>query len=141
MRRDSIYAEVCIDHKQTGVLFGTSLCAAGLLSLFYHNFVSRGKTSLAGDMPVGLTGECLCHTEALYAGELIVWQGNTPKCWETKYCSVSRQQVSHFLSLFSSIVCVNSGQLSVNDLMSSLFIFIHSFCTSYSCKSAECILS
>lgn len=53
------------------MLFGTGLCAAGLLSLFYPKFVSRGKTSLAGDVPVGLTGERLCHPEALHAGELI----------------------------------------------------------------------
>lgn len=38
--------------------------AAGLLSLFYPKFVSRGKTSLAGDVPVGLTGECHCHPES-----------------------------------------------------------------------------
>lgn len=54
-----------------GALFGTGLCAAGLLSLSYPKFVSRGKTSLAGDVPVGLTGECLCHPEALHANELI----------------------------------------------------------------------
>lgn len=45
--------------------------AAGLLSLFYPNFVSRGKTSLAGDVPVGLAGECLCHPRVLHASELI----------------------------------------------------------------------
>lgn len=53
------------------MLFGTGLCAAGLLSLFYLTFVSRGKTSLAGDVPVGLTGECLCHPKALHASEFI----------------------------------------------------------------------
>lgn len=45
--------------------------AAGLLSLFYPKFVSRGKTSLAGDVPVGLAGECLCHPRVLHASELI----------------------------------------------------------------------
>lgn len=53
------------------MLFGTGLCAAGLLSLFYPKFVSRGKTSLAGDVPVGLAGERLCHPEALHASDLI----------------------------------------------------------------------
>lgn len=53
------------------MLLGTGWCAAGLLSLFYPKFVSRGKTSLAGDVPVGLTGECLCHPKALHASELI----------------------------------------------------------------------
>lgn len=53
------------------MLFGTGLCAAGLLSLFYPKFVSRGKTSLAGDVPAGLAGECLCHPKALHASELI----------------------------------------------------------------------
>lgn len=47
--------------------------ATGLLSLFYPKFVSRGKTSLAGDMPVGL-GECLCHPRVLHASELITIQ-------------------------------------------------------------------
>lgn len=46
-------------------------CAAGLLSLFHPKFVSRGKTSLAGDVPVGLAGECLCHPGVLHASELI----------------------------------------------------------------------
>lgn len=45
--------------------------AAGLLSLFYPKFVSRGKTSLAGDVPAGLAGECLCHPRAKDASELI----------------------------------------------------------------------
>lgn len=45
--------------------------AAGLLSLFYPKFVSRGKTSLAGDVPAGLAGECLCHPRAVHASELI----------------------------------------------------------------------
>lgn len=53
------------------MLFGIGLCAVGLLSLSYPKFVSGGKTSLAGDVPLGLTGECLCHPEALHAGELI----------------------------------------------------------------------
>lgn len=43
----------------------------GLLSLFYPEFVSGGKTSLAGDVPVGLTGERLCHPEALHAAGFI----------------------------------------------------------------------
>lgn len=45
--------------------------AAGLLSLLYPKFVSRGKTSLAGDVPAGLAGECLCHPRVLHASELI----------------------------------------------------------------------
>lgn len=45
--------------------------AAGLLSLFYPKFVSRGKTSLAGDVPAGLAGERLCHRRAVHASELI----------------------------------------------------------------------
>lgn len=51
---------------------GTGLCAAGLLSLFYPKFVSRGKTSLAGDVPVGLTGEFLCHPKSLHASVLSI---------------------------------------------------------------------
>lgn len=52
---------------------GVCVCvrAAGLLSLFYPKFVSRGKTSLAGDVPAGLAGECLCHPRAVHASELI----------------------------------------------------------------------
>lgn len=50
---------------------GSGLHAAGLLSLFYHKFVSRGKTSLAGDVPVGLTGERLCQPAALHASGFI----------------------------------------------------------------------
>lgn len=64
------------------MLLGTGVCAAGLLSLFYPKFVSRGKTSLAGDMPVGLAGECLCHPKALHASELITRiprRANAPK--------------------------------------------------------------
>lgn len=53
------------------MLPGTGLCAAGLLSLFYPKFVSRGKTSLAGDVPAGLAGECLCHPKAAHASELM----------------------------------------------------------------------
>lgn len=53
------------------MLLGTVFYAAGLLSLFYPKFVSRGKTSLAGDVPVGLAGECLCHPRVLHASELI----------------------------------------------------------------------
>lgn len=67
--RDSIWRGF-IDHKQVGVLLGTGLCAAGLLSLFYPKFVSRGKTSLAGDVPAGLTGEFLCHPESSHASVL-----------------------------------------------------------------------
>lgn len=60
VHRDSIQSGF-IDHKQLGVLFGTGLCAAGLLSLLYLKFVSWGKTLLKGEVPAGLTRECLCH--------------------------------------------------------------------------------
>lgn len=39
-----------IDHKQVGVRLGSGLCAAGLLSLLYPKFVSRGETSPRGGM-------------------------------------------------------------------------------------------
>lgn len=79
--RDSIRRGF-IDHKQVGALpAATPVCvcaracaralSAGLLSLFYPKFVSRGKTSLAGDVPAGLAGERLCHPRAVHASELI----------------------------------------------------------------------
>lgn len=66
-----LYGEISLIISRWVCCLALFFYAAGLLSLFYPKFVSRGKTSLAGDVPVGLAGECLCHPRVLHTSELI----------------------------------------------------------------------